>query len=561
MFNKFSAFEAPGINAIAPLDLAAKFEADIAAGAAARLERQPLRLSDLLIQTKDQRLVPFTPNHLQEAYLDTLVPNWREGDIQTSALREIILKARQFGFSTLIAALFFLSTVTTQNTTTVVVAHDNETSEEIFQMIHRFWENLPDHNRPATRYNSRRQLFWPSLNSRFLARTAGSRAGAGRGLTIQNLHCSEAAFYTNPRLFTALLQAVPANGCVFVESTANGESGDGKVFHDEYQKARLGQGQGQSAFTARFYAWWQHEEYEREPGPDWQRTPEEWTLVRKHDLDTRFGAARTDRKLAWRRWKRSEPGMGSLSAQEFPGDDREAFLVSGTRFFPDWNESRHVVYPDEVTLERYWPHLGGYDWGYGAPACFLLACVDDRQRVIVLDEVYQDHKTDPEQASAVVECLKRHRLEPSQVLIYADPSMWAAKTDWSGKRVQNVAAFVAAGLRMTKATNDRLHGWQNVRRYLHDGDEKDGVPYLRVLRGRCPNLIRTMPLMLHDTHSVEDADTRVEDHACDTLRYLLAARLRPTVPPELRDPAAAPPGGERDYRPAWLRKPKKRRVL
>jgi len=68
--------------------------------------------------------------------------------------------------------------------------------------------------------------------------------------------------------------------------------------------------------------------------------------------------------------------------------------------------------------------------------------------------------------------------------------------------------------------------------------------------------------MLHDTHHVEDADTTVEDHACDTLRYLLTSRPRPSTPaPITRDPAAPPPPGEPDNRPAWLRAPAHRRKL
>ena len=35
----------------------------------------------------------------------------------------------------------------------------------------------------------------------------------------------------------------------------------------------------------------------------------------------------------------------------------------------------------------------------------------------------------------------------------------------------------------------------------------------------CPNLIRTIPLQIHDEHKPEDINTRGEDHACDCARY------------------------------------------
>ena len=35
----------------------------------------------------------------------------------------------------------------------------------------------------------------------------------------------------------------------------------------------------------------------------------------------------------------------------------------------------------------------------------------------------------------------------------------------------------------------------------------------------CPNLIRTLPSMIHDARNVEDMDTTLEDHAPDGARY------------------------------------------
>ncbi|KKM16467.1 hypothetical protein LCGC14_1685580, partial [marine sediment metagenome] len=35
----------------------------------------------------------------------------------------------------------------------------------------------------------------------------------------------------------------------------------------------------------------------------------------------------------------------------------------------------------------------------------------------------------------------------------------------------------------------------------------------------CPNLTRTLPLLIADERNVEDLDTRGEDHGADALRY------------------------------------------
>ena len=57
--------------------------------------------------------------------------------------RNIVLKARQVGITTYIAARFFMQTITQPGTLTVQVAHSEESAEAIFKIVHRFWENLP----------------------------------------------------------------------------------------------------------------------------------------------------------------------------------------------------------------------------------------------------------------------------------------------------------------------------------------------------------------------------------------------------------------------------------
>ena len=55
-----------------------------------------------------------------------------------------MLKARQMGMTTWVAARFFLKTITQPGTLTLEVAHTQEAAEEIFRIVHRFLEWLPD---------------------------------------------------------------------------------------------------------------------------------------------------------------------------------------------------------------------------------------------------------------------------------------------------------------------------------------------------------------------------------------------------------------------------------
>ena len=57
--------------------------------------------------------------------------------------RNIVLKARQLGITTYVAARYFIQTITRPGTLTVQVAHNEESAEAIFRIVHRFWEKLP----------------------------------------------------------------------------------------------------------------------------------------------------------------------------------------------------------------------------------------------------------------------------------------------------------------------------------------------------------------------------------------------------------------------------------
>jgi len=51
----------------------------------------------------------------------------------------------------------------------------------------------------------------------------------------------------------------------------------------------------------------------------------------------------------------------------------------------------------------------------------------------------------------------------------------------------------------------------------------DDKPLLYIM-DNCKNLIRTLPIMQYDKTKPEDLDTKLEDHALDTMRYLCMSR-------------------------------------
>jgi hypothetical protein len=85
----------------------------------------------LRIRAKNNQLLPMLLNAAQAEYS------------RTCTRRNIVLKARQLGITTYVAARYFIQTITRPGTLTVQVAHDQESAEEIFRIVHRFWANLP----------------------------------------------------------------------------------------------------------------------------------------------------------------------------------------------------------------------------------------------------------------------------------------------------------------------------------------------------------------------------------------------------------------------------------
>src|SRR5580692_11319964 len=137
----------------------------------------------LVVRTREGKPAKLMANKAQRAF------EKRRGE------RNIVLKARQMGLTTWVAARFFLKTITRPGTLTLEVAHTQEAAEDIFRIVHRFVEWLPDRLRDGPLKTGRanvRQIVFPDIDSEYRVVSAADR-NAGRGLTVQNLHCSELA--------------------------------------------------------------------------------------------------------------------------------------------------------------------------------------------------------------------------------------------------------------------------------------------------------------------------------------------------------------------------------
>jgi hypothetical protein len=273
--------------------------------------REALAATLLKVRNKRGRLVKLETNLAQREFESKCGP------------KNIVLKARQMGISTWVAARFFLSTMTRPGTLTVQVAHTQEAAEEIFRMVHRFVENLPPDLQSGALKRSksnRRQLVFPTLDSEYRVETAGD-ANAGRGLTIQNLHCSEVARWgaNGPEVLASLRAAVPPGGEIVLESTPNGLGG---CFYREWQRA------SETGYVRHFFPWWMEAGYRIE-GDEADFLMEAMLDADERRLMESFGLDRS--QIAFRRQLKNN--FGEHAAEEFAEDPETCFLTSGSAVY------------------------------------------------------------------------------------------------------------------------------------------------------------------------------------------------------------------------------------
>jgi len=284
------------------------------------------RLSNLYkIVTKgdddtDELVKTFKPNRAQRRFLARL------------HTRNIILKARQLGFSTLIAILWLDTALfSSWPIACAIVAQDKETAANLFGKVTFAYENLPRALRamfPVIKRTTEEIKFGHNKASIRVATSA-------RGGTFHRLHVSEmgkiGAKYPLKavEIVTGSIPSVPATGIVVIESTAEGQSGR---FYDMVNAASALQQTGRQLterdYRLHFFAWWEAPEYALDP-INMALTPADLDYF--NELEGKKGVALSPAQKAWYvATLRSADFAGErpLMWQEYPSSPDEPFKVS-----------------------------------------------------------------------------------------------------------------------------------------------------------------------------------------------------------------------------------------
>lgn len=201
----------------------------------------------------DDLVIQFRPNRAQRRLLSRLF------------YRNIILKARQLGFTTLIAILWLDHALFNENSRCGIIAQDREAAEVLFRDKVKFgYDNLPPALKEAMPLLNctKSEMLFEHNNSSIRVATS-MRSG-----TIHRLHISEfgkiCAKYPDKakEVMTGSIPAVPKTGILVIESTAEGQQGEFfELCQDARHKREAGKILTQRDYRFHFYPWWDEPNY------------------------------------------------------------------------------------------------------------------------------------------------------------------------------------------------------------------------------------------------------------------------------------------------------------
>jgi hypothetical protein len=264
------------------------------------------------IQTKQSKSVIFTRNEVQTA----LAISREERRKLNLPIRELILKSRQHGITTDACIESLDDALFKENFTVAIIADKKENVKKIFRKIKYAYDRVPSRiilengrvwRKPEATTDNANELIFGRNGSRIYVDIKV------RGDTVHRLHISEAAFVPDAiERIGSSMEAVPTQGDIIMETTANGAGG---YFAELWKDAE----EGTSEFEAIFLGWNLDPENRLPVPPGFTRTKEEEALVKRFGLD--------DGQLQWRRIKQKR--LKGIFKQEHPLTAEEAFLFSG----------------------------------------------------------------------------------------------------------------------------------------------------------------------------------------------------------------------------------------
>lgn len=273
------------------------------------------------ITTKEAgTVVPFQLNEIQRQFCAA-----RTG-------RDVVLKARQVGLTTLELARDAWFCQTVPNSRVVAICAPDKASENVKKIVDQVEFMLGAQQGVPVKYKIvGRRVEFDNGSVLVLMDGGGTEKSAvkvGRGGTYHRVHITELAFFPYPKkMLSAIDKALPplekGSECT-IESTPNGVGGE---FYQRWQGAVA----GVNGFTPHFYGWFWMDEYrigsDAEAGTAGNDDEAELIAAARE-----VGVVLTEAQLRWWRQERERSGIDETK-QEFPHEPVGCFLMSGKSYF------------------------------------------------------------------------------------------------------------------------------------------------------------------------------------------------------------------------------------
>lgn len=319
---------------------------------ARNLKSKSWRLNNLYkIRDKAGRIVTFKLNHEQSDYY------------QNEHYRNIILKARQLGFTTL-KAIMQLDAAFFERAACGLIAHNLDDAGRLFREKTKFaYERMPEALKRSNKARNDKsgELVFDRGGYVFVGTSA-------RGGTLNDLHVSEfgkicAQFpHKAEEIVTGAFESVSKDGIITLESTAEGRSG---YFYDYCKEA---QDRGNEDLTALdwkffFYDWFSNPEYSIKPSKSSRVSiaTDEYFDKLAYDLGKEFS-------LGQKLWYQSKANtLKDKMKREYPSTPKEAFeqAIEGAYYQDQFRRAREEGRIEKLPDNSHLPVSTYWDIGVG----------------------------------------------------------------------------------------------------------------------------------------------------------------------------------------------------
>lgn len=260
---------------------------------------------------------------------------------------EVVLKARQLGYTWLLAA--YLAWCARKGWSCGVVSKGQDESRAVLERVRFIEANLPVWLRADIPPNSDRAVFRDTGGD---IRAFPSTSDAGVSHTFQVVAFDEFAFHPHgSENYAAIAPTTSAGGQMLIMSTAEPSLGPSGIFHDLYWASKA----GATGYGAHFEPW----------------------------------HARPARDDAWLKRERARfTGLPEEFDAYYPDSDTAAFVARSGLVFPQFSTMRHVRAAPQL-LSDCVRVVAGVDFGGGDPTAVVVLGLDKRHHVHQYAEFYK----------------------------------------------------------------------------------------------------------------------------------------------------------------------------